>query len=69
MCECVSDCVFGCVCPVCVLVRVWELVRWFVCLYFVCVAMSLRKFACECLSLFVCFRLGVCLCVCACVCL
>ncbi len=41
MCECVSDCVFGCVCRVCVYVRVWELVPWFVCLYFVCVAMSL----------------------------
>ena len=39
--ECVSDCVFGCVCRVCMYVRVWELVRWFVCLYFVCVAMSL----------------------------
>ena len=41
MCECVSDCVFGCVCRVCVYVRVWEPVRCFVCLYFVCAAMSL----------------------------
>ena len=41
MCECVSDCVFGCVCRVCVYVHVWELVRWFVCLFFVCVAMRL----------------------------
>ena len=41
MCECVSDCVFGCVCRVCVYVRVWEVARCFVCLYFVCVAMSL----------------------------